>query len=78
MTIREKLQEQAETEIKDKFSDDLNIKAFAYWVIHTMKLEERAQESSLASWSADVNALITNDEELEGLYARWVFEEGET
>ena len=78
MTVREKLRKQAETEINDKLSDDVGIKSFAYWIIYTMKLEAKAQNSGLPSWSADVNVLITNDEELEELYARWIFEEGET
>ena len=78
MTIREKLRAQAGTEMNNKFSDDLNIKSFAYWVICTVNLEAKAQNSGLDSWSADVDSLITNDEELEGLYARWIFEEGDT
>ena len=78
MTIREKIRKQANAEMKADSNDDLNIKAFAYWVIYITGLKARAQTSCLDSWSADVNALITNDEELEELYARWVFEEGET
>lgn len=80
MNIREKLREQAKKEALDKFSDDdaLDIKVFAYHVICSENLELRAQNSGLSSWSADVDVLIEDDEELEGMYARWQIEKEET